>query len=305
MTKIAIFIPYFGKWPEWYPLFFETLRRNNTIDFIFYTDCDTTVINAPNIQFHKMSFDEYKAHVNSKLNFEFNPASPYKLCDLRPLFGFIHQDVFEGYDFYGWTDMDLLFGDIRSFYTENILQNYDVLSTHNHRISGHLALFRNNEKNRQMYKSIYEWKAALDEPEYVGIDEYGLTNAYFLTIADKFNIKFKTKINNFATKALSRKKKKKLYIEEQYTTPFTPLPWIDGSTFNNQPNTWFYNDGKVTNSINAGREFIYIHFMNFKSSLWRHDGTKAPWEGMEKICTATVADMANGVKIDLSGISKM
>lgn len=305
MTKIAIFIPYFGKWPEWHPLYFETLKRNKTIDFIFYTDCDTSVVDAQNIKFTKMSFDQYKDLVNSRLDFLFNPPSPYKLCDLRPLFGYIHQDVFEGYDFYGWTDMDLLFGDIRSFYTERILNNFDVLSTHNHRISGHLALFRNNEKNRMMFRKIYEWKAALDEPEYVGIDEYGLTNAYFLTYADKLNIKLKTSFNNFATKALSRLKKRKLYIKEQYTTPFTPLPWTDGSTFNNQPDTWFYKDGTITNAKDGGREFIYIHFMNFKSSLWRHDGTKAPWEGKAQICEAEVADMKQGVKIDLNGISKL
>lgn len=305
MTKIAIFIPYFGKWPEWYPLYFETLRRNDTIDFIFFTDCDTSVSTASNVKFYKMSFDEYKALVNRKLDFTFNPPSPYKLCDLRPLFGYIHRDVFEKYDFYGWTDMDLLFGDIRSFYTENIFANYDVLSTHNHRISGHLALFRNTEKNRMMFKNIYDWKSALDEPEYVGIDEYGLTNAYFLTAVDKFNIKFKTKINNFATKAVSKFKKRKLYIKEQYTTPFTPLPWIDGSTFNNQPDTWFYKDGVITNNKDRGREFIYIHFMNFKSSLWRHDGTKAPWEGLGSICNATVENMKNGIVIDLEGIKPL
>src|ERR1700741_3068159 len=114
--KIAMFVPYFGQWPEWANLYFETLKKNNSIDFIFYTDCHADIVSSPNIRFHSISFDEYVANVNSKLNFEFQPENAYKLCDLRPLFGYLHEDLFVGYDFYGWLDVDLLLGDIRSFY---------------------------------------------------------------------------------------------------------------------------------------------------------------------------------------------
>ena len=158
MKKIGILIPYFGKFPEWSELYFETLKRNKTIDFIFFTDCETEKYEAENIIFHKISFEDYIKSVNQKLDFTFSPVNAYKLCDLRPLFGDLHRDIFEPYDFYGWTDMDILFGDIRSFYTAEILEKYDVLSAHKVRISGHLALFRNTEKNRLMYKKIYRWR---------------------------------------------------------------------------------------------------------------------------------------------------
>ena len=42
MKSIGILIPYFGKWPEWIELFFDSVERNKTIDFHFLTDCDTT-----------------------------------------------------------------------------------------------------------------------------------------------------------------------------------------------------------------------------------------------------------------------
>jgi len=43
--------------------------------------------------------------------------------------------------------------------------------------------------------------------------------------------------------------------------------------------------------------------MNFKSSRWRHDGTRAPWEGVNPICRASPRDMKTGIVIDESGIA--
>ncbi len=302
MKKVGVLIPYFGRFPEWSDLYFETLKRNKTIDFIFFTDCETEKYQSPNIFFHKISFKDYIDSVKKKLDLTFAPENAYKLCDLRPLFGTIHQDVFEPYDFYGWTDMDILFGDIRSFYTDEILSKYEVISTHEIRISGHLALFRNTEKNRLMYKKIYKWEEALQKKEFVGIDEHGITNAYTNTIFDKINQKYKTNINNLLTRSISEFKKRKLYLKEQYTTPFTDIPWIDGSLHSQQPDIWYYKDGIITNERDGNRKFLYLHFMNYKSSQWRHDGTKAPWEGKRQICFAKVQNMIKGITITKDGI---
>ena len=298
-------IPYFGKFPEWSDLFFETLKANATIDFYFFTDCDIEKYQSENIKYQKISFEDYVALVNKKSHIQFNPKNAYKICDLRPLFGYIHKDIFENYDFYGWTDMDILFGDIRSFYTDDILSKYDVLSTHSIRLSGHLSLFRNNVRNRMMFKKIYKWKEALANDKFIGIDENGLINAYTLTIFDKIQQKYNININNFLTRYISQNKIKKLYLKEQYTTPFTQIPWLDGTINSEQPNTWYYINGVITNNKDGSRSFIYLHFMNFKNSQWRHDGTKAPWEGLSSICFAEAKDIRKGIIIDQSGIKRI
>jgi len=302
MKKIAILIPYFGKFPEWADFFFETIKRNSSIDFIFYTDCDTQKYKASNITFVKISFEEYVSKVNQYLNFEFQPKNAYKLCDLRPLFGMIHKGDFKNYDFYGWTDMDLIFGDIRSFYTNDILKSYDVLSTHSVRISGHLALFKNTKRNRNMYNRIYNWENRLKHPDLIGIDEQGMMNAYSMTIFDRFNKKFKVEFDNLFIRIIKKIKTRKLYMKEQYTTPFTPIPWLDNSINSCQPSDWFYKDGNITNLRDGERSFMYLHFMNFKNSRWRHDNTKAPWEGVAQICFAEKKDMNKGIQINHHGI---
>lgn len=302
--KIAILLPYFGKWPEWILLFFETLKKNNTIDFIFFTDCDTSVVNAPNIIFYTYTFQEYIDRVKDVTGINFNPANPYKLCDIRPLYGIIHQKEIANYDFFGWTDVDILFGDIRSFYTDDILDKYDVLSTHQIRISGHLTLLKNTQKNLYIYKKIYKWKEAVEKPNFVGIDEHGITNAFSLTILEKIEEKFNVKLPSLLINIFKKIKTKRIYFKEQYTTPFTSIPWLDGTINSNQPNVWYYKNGAIYNDRDIGVNFIYLHFMNFKSSTYRHDNTKAPWEGKETICFASVNDMIKrGLIINNNGIN--
>ena len=302
--SIGILIPYFGSWPEWIELFFETARRNAGIDFLVVTDCPSEQFAAPNIHVHPTSFGDYVRRVRSWLDLPFDPPNAYKLCDLRPVFGALHEQELAAYDFYGWCDTDLLLGDIRGFYTDDVLARYDVLSTHADRISGHFALFRNTRRNRTMYRRIYQWRQYLLEPEFIGLDEHGITNAYLLTIVDKANEKFRWTIDNAATRAWSRRRRRRMYLVEQYTTPFLPKPWLDCSLNSAQPDEWFYRDGHITNSRDE-REFIYLHLMNFRSSRWRHDGTRAPWENSEVICRATPSDMTTGLVIDKSGIAPL
>ena len=304
MKSITILLPYFGRFPEWFPLYFETLKRNPTIKFIFYTDCETDGYRASNVVFNKMTYEEYVNQANAKISgSQFCLSKPYKLCDLRPWYPIVHYNDIRDADFYGWTDLDLLFGDIRKFYTDEILSRYDVLSTHATRISGHLALFRNTRKNRRMGRKIYGWKEKLKEPEYVHMDEGGLTNAYTMTIFDKINEKYHLHIDNVVCRVAKRIKCRKLYLKEQYTTPFVPFPWTDGSLDSAQPDIWYYRNGTITNNRDHDKDFIYIHFMNFKSSQWRHDGTRAPWEKVNRIYQIdNIDDIKDGVLIDANGI---
>lgn len=299
MYKIAFIIPYFGKWPEWMPLYIDSLERNPSIDFHFFTDCDTSIAKAKNIIFHNTTFEEYVAKASEVLNVPIQIPNPYKVCDLRPFFGIIHADIIADYDFFGWTDVDLLFGDIRSFYTDEVLKNHDVLSSHAIRLAGHCALLRNTANYRNMGYKIYNWEKTLQNPKFVGIDEHGLTNALTMTFWDKLSEKLKMPWIAQVFSWRRKQKTKRYYFVEQYTTPFTSIPWLDGSINNDQPEEWFYNKGKVTNTRDKDREFMYIHFMNFKSSQWRHDGTKAPWEGMETYCHGEPSSRA---RINTKGI---
>lgn len=283
-SSIAFLIPYFGKWPDWIELYIVSIERNPTIDFHFITDCDTTITNAKNIIFYPTTFEEYVENAQKKLSVPINIPNPYKICDLRPFFGIIHADIINGYDFFGWTDVDLLFGDIRSFYTNEILANHDVLSSHAIRLAGHCALLRNTPKYRTLGYKVYNWKEMLNNPNFVGIDEHGMTNALCMTFWDRLSEKLNMPWITTLFSGCRKQKMKRYYFVEQYSTPFTPIPWLDGSLNSEQPDEWYYKQGKITNIRDGERTFMYLHFMNFKSSTWRNDGTKAPWEELNNYC---------------------
>ena len=138
--SILILIPHFGPWPEWIDFFVESCRANRSIDWVLISDQPPPENKAGNVRCLRTSFDDYQALVGRRLGIAFDPSAPYKLCDIRPALGAIHPDLIAGYDFFGFGDLDLIYGDIRAFYDEETLELYDALSTHAERVSGHLFL---------------------------------------------------------------------------------------------------------------------------------------------------------------------
>ena len=155
---LILFLHWFGPWPEWIDLFVESCKWNGDIDWLIFTDQDPPENAAPNVRYAKASFEEHKARVCKEIGIDPAPIGPYKLCDLRPAFGLVYEREIEGYRNYGHCDLDLIFGDIRSFYTDAVLEKYEVISTHADRLSGHLAVLRNNEFNKAAFRRISGWK---------------------------------------------------------------------------------------------------------------------------------------------------
>src|SRR5262249_25313434 len=61
-------------------------------------------------------------------------------------FGVIFQDDIAGARFWGHCDMDVIFGDVRKFVTEELLTEYTKLFIH-----GHFSLYRNCEAANQYF----------------------------------------------------------------------------------------------------------------------------------------------------------
>ena len=100
MKSIIIIIDYFsGKWPEWFPLYLESCRRNPTITWLFHTDCPVDSFNIKNVIFRSMTRDDYIKHVSECLRINFAPTDNYKLCDLKPMRGALFESEIRGYTF--------------------------------------------------------------------------------------------------------------------------------------------------------------------------------------------------------------
>lgn len=149
MKKIAFIIPYFGKLPNFFNIWLITANSNPTIDFFIFTDVDKSRFNnvCENIKIFNITFEELKERIQRLYNFKISLNSPYKLCDFKPAYGEIFSDILKEYDFWGHCDIDMIFGDIRNFMTEDILNKYEKIQT-----CGFFSLYKNIKKVNELYK---------------------------------------------------------------------------------------------------------------------------------------------------------
>lgn len=170
-NNICLIIPFYGKWPVFFPLYLKSCGYNPQIDFLFLSDLRPPKKCPPNVKFIDMSLDEIKQRATQRLGFRINLMRPYKLCDLRPAFAYVFPEIIHGYQFWGHGDIDVIYGDILSFLTEEILNKYDVISNNKDYISGSFALFRNIPVINKLFLDSSGYKKAFTSSRNMGFDE--------------------------------------------------------------------------------------------------------------------------------------
>jgi len=266
---LILFIQWFGPWPQWIEFFIESCKRNADIDWLIVTDQEPPENRPPNVHYLMTTFAEHKARISEAIGLDVSHADAQKLCDLKPTLGLVLSDATEGYANYGHCDIDLIFGNIRAFYPDEVLDRYEVLSTHDDRISGHLVVLRNNAFNREAFRRIKGWRRKVMDLRSHSIDEYRFGNVF---VRPSLRYRF-------------TQRRVPTLFEERFTTPLTRKPWLDGSF--NFPTRWFWKDGRLSAEGYEDREFIYFHFMNWKASTVhavRH-ANGPPWAGRDPLAT--------------------
>lgn len=142
MNRIVFLCPYFGTLPSaQMPLWLKSCAYNPTINWIIITDDRTHYEYPENVNVQYMGFDSFKRYVQPHFDFPISLQTPYKLCDYKPMYGYIFSHLTKGYDFWGHCDIsDCIFGDIRKFITDELLVCNDKLL-----FLGHMTIYRNTE----------------------------------------------------------------------------------------------------------------------------------------------------------------
>lgn len=252
-ARILMIIPYFGAWPCWFSFFIESCKYNPKIDWLFYTDCGEPPDTADNIRFVHCSFADYKRKVSDALGIDFNPESAYKLCDIKPSYGLVHQQETEGYDFWGFGDVDVIYGDLQGYITEKMLRA-NLISFHGHRVAGHLCLLRNNETMRHAFQRCRDWRMIFTDKNNHAFDERQF-NALFMRHKNwPEKIRRLVYYPNYLMRTAC--------FTESYSTSFGSVPWIDGSF--DFPSQWRWQAGRLTTPDSGGMDFPYLHFLHWK-----------------------------------------
>nr|WP_152600425.1 DUF6625 family protein [Bifidobacterium callitrichos] len=93
-----------------------------------------------------MTLSDFKRRAEQKLGFKICLSNPYKLCDYKPSYGFLFEDLIKGYKYWGHCDCDLIFGNLDKILTPILDLNYDKIFA-----AGHLTLYKNTRENNRRF----------------------------------------------------------------------------------------------------------------------------------------------------------
>ncbi len=262
MPKILLIIPYFGRWPFWFDLFLHTCRFNPTVNWLLIGDAEIPQDAPSNVAFKRVTYEAYLEYVSDRLGIQFKPTRPYKLCDLKPMYGFLHEEELKKFDFWGFCDLDVVFGDLRHFLNDELLA-HDVISCHATRISGHFALLRNTPVLREAFRMVEGWSDRVCDQKNHQLDEKAFSKLF---------IRYKNYpawLRPFLP-GFNRLGVRCSFIE-RYSTPDCRIAWEDGSR--NFPSEWYWRDGRLTNNA-SDNSYMYFHFLYWKQNFWKQDYKK-------------------------------
>lgn len=171
MQKCCFIIPYFGKFPSYFPVFLKTCAYNKDFNWLVITDDKTQYDYPDNFKVVYLKFSELQSLVKTKFP-DFDAIMPFsrKLCDYKPSYGYLFEKYIEGYHSWGHCDVDTIMGNLNHFITENMLEKYDKIGC-----LGHFIIYRNTKENNRVFMSTYKgeklYQKVFSHPETFWFDE--------------------------------------------------------------------------------------------------------------------------------------
>lgn len=170
MNKILLTLVYFGSWPRWFPAFLASCVANRDIDWLFVTDCPCEGMSAGNLRIVPMELAEFNRRATQAIGIDIR-KNPYSQLDLRPAYGKIFAEYYQGYDFWGHVDADVIWGRIRHFVSDEKLSACDIFSSRQEAFAGHFTLYRNVPAVNTLFQLKKNWQQAMSAENYQHFDE--------------------------------------------------------------------------------------------------------------------------------------
>jgi hypothetical protein len=214
-----------------------------------------------NILHMKVPLPAYLGFVQHKLDLRLEWSDAYKLCDLKPALGLLHHDVTRQYEFWGDTDMDLVYGDVLGPYVP-FMDEFDIISSHTCIAAGHLTVYRTMDETLTLFSRYPHWREKFSGGVHVHYDERYMTNLLMPKVKQS-NLRF---AERFVTEPVIGGKRLKALFKEQYTT-YNGEDWLLPGGKLAQPTAWTWDRGVVSNDV-MGPGILYAHFSHWNSGRW-------------------------------------
>ena len=251
MKRILIITCWFGPYPNYFGLWMKSVASNSTIDFLIVGDTPLPKEVPANLHHLPMTLEELQVLIRKRLKCpEAVLMHPYKCCDYKPIYGDIFVDELSSYDFWGHCDLDLVFGNLRDFLTEERLAIYDKLYPY-----GHLSLYRNTPEVNARWRlpfAKFDVMQVISSPLVFAFDEWdGIYNIYM-----RQGFSFWREVEFCNPPSYVRRFRYRQRTNKKYETP--------PANYNHQ--CFYWEDGKLYRAFIDAQEIVqiedyaYIHF---------------------------------------------
>lgn len=178
VPSICIVICYYGKFPETFQMFLDSCAYNPLFNWLIVTDSDEMEsYSVPgNVQILQMNLNELETLASEKIGYPVLISTPRKLCDYKPAYGLIFEDYLIEYEWWGYGDIDLVYGDLSKYFTKERLEKFDKIYP-----LGHLSVMRNNMQCKHAFeldskktrdaKDVYSTSEMLGFCEHDGVNQ--------------------------------------------------------------------------------------------------------------------------------------
>jgi hypothetical protein len=159
MNKIILLCLWIGKLPDYFKYHYQTCISNKNVDFLLITDQKIELKYSSNYKIINITLSELKERIDSSMNIDWHFSNNRNICSLKCGLGDIFYDEIKNYSYWGFHDIDTLFGDFNKFVIP-YLEYYDIISfgvkNYHDRLSGPLMIIRNDEKYNKLYRRKFD-----------------------------------------------------------------------------------------------------------------------------------------------------
>lgn len=137
-------MPWFGPFPSWLDQWIANMEEQ-PYDYKIFT-----------------SLPSFQKRVKEKLGVDCNiKPGTGKVWDYRPAFGELFAEEIKGYEYWGHTDFDCVYGDTTKYWPTD---GFDVWSNHSDYVCGAWTIYRNNPFVNSAYR-FCDWGRYLSDTE--------------------------------------------------------------------------------------------------------------------------------------------
>jgi hypothetical protein len=159
--KKILLCPFFGELPSWFNQFKEQIPRLKGMNYDFWLDQDLS---------------GFKRRVWEILGIDCPITwGGTKTWDYRCALGLLYQNEIKDFEFWGTCDLDVVFGKLDDWITDEFLSGLDVYSNDDTYVSGHFTLYRNKAEVNELFKSYQDWEGVLTKPNTTSWVEFGFS----------------------------------------------------------------------------------------------------------------------------------